>query len=619
MNAVGTIKRVENVSAAEAVPGWHITCEPHVALRLKRVFAKLGKYSREVYALSDSPENARDIDWFMDRFPLDIEPADKKYLAKRAGQHRDQAKLVEELLSRRRELPPFELAVPARAYQKEAAALLLASKGLLLADDVGIGKSCTAICTFCDTRTLPALVVTLTHLPEQWRQQIEMFAPKLRAAILQKTTPYDVRFCTGRHAFEKTTERCRKCGLRREDVELVASGLLKPHLPDVIITSYSKLGTWAETLAPLVRSVVYDEAQELRHATKGNGVPTQKYAGAALVSRSTTFRMGLTATPIFNYGSEIHSVLDVIRPDALGTFDEFKTEWCGFSHTSGQASLRDPKAFGTYARESGIILRRTRAEVGRELPALTRVVQHVDADMTALDHVGSACAELAKFILGLGPNPLKSSPEAAKKGEQMLASAEFDNKIRQATGIAKAPFVAEFVRLLVESGEKVLLFGWHRAVYDIWLDRLSDLQPVMYTGTESSTEKEKSKASFLWGQSKVLIMSLRSGAGLDGLQEACRTIVFGEPDWSPGVHEQCEGRPLRDGQRDPVVAYYLMADVGSDPIVADVLGIKGQQIHGLRDPNAELVEKLDRSGDHTKRLAEAYLRQRAERRGVEAA
>jgi hypothetical protein len=49
------------------------------------------------------------------------------------------------------------------------------------------------------------------------------------------------------------------------------------------------------------------------------------------------------------------------------------------------------------------------------------------------------------------------------------------NLLRQATGIAKAPFVADFVRLLVESGEKVLLYGWHREVYSIWRDKLKDL------------------------------------------------------------------------------------------------------------------------------------------------
>lgn len=104
-------------------------------------------------------------------------------------------------------------------------------------------------------------------------------------------------------------------------------------------------------------------------------------------------------------------------------------------------------------------------------------------------------------------------------------------------------------------------------------------------------------------------MSLRSGAGLDGLQSVSRTVVFGELDWAYGVHEQAEGRVHRDGQKDPVMAYYLTASAGSDPVVMDALGIKRGQLEGIRDPNAALVQKLQTDPDRIKRLAEAYLQQ----------
>ena len=114
------------------------------------------------------------------------------------------------------------------------------------------------------------------------------------------------------------------------------------------------------------------------------------------------------------------------------------------------------------------------------------------------------------------------------------------------------------------------------------------------------------------GTSKVLILSLRAGAGIDGLQHVCRTCVFGELDWSPGVHEQCLGRVYRDGQPDPVVAYYLLAEEGADPIMSDVLGVKRGQIEGLRDPDAPLVEAgID--PDHLKRLAKDFLERRGEK------
>lgn len=186
--------------------------------------------------------------------------------------------------------------------------------------------------------------------------------------------------------------------------------------------------------------------------------------------------------------------------------------------------------------------------------------------------------------------------------------------MRQATGIAKAPYVAEFVRMLLESESeaKVVLAGWHRAVYDIWLEELKAYQPVLYTGTESERQKEESKRKFIDGLSQVLIISLRSGAGLDGLQySGCRTVVNGELDWSPAVHEQLEGRLDRDGQPGSVLSYYLISDFGSDPVVADVLGVKRQQLEGLRDPDGQRgLARLDTGGAHVKRLAEEFLKRK---------
>lgn len=318
------------------------------------------------------------------------------------------------------------------------------------------------------------------------------------------------------------------------------------------------------------------------------------------VAEKAAFRMGLSATPIYNYGGEIHNVLSVVHPGALGTREEFITEWCNVGGEKPQ--IKDPKVFGTYVRDAGLMLRRTRADVGRELPPITKVPHSIDSDLKELEKVESSASELARIVL--------SQNKDRFAGETREASAQLSNILRQATGIAKAPFVAAFVRLLVESGEKVVLYGWHREVYALWQEKLEDLKPQMYTGTEDAGRKQRSKDAFVDGDAQVLIISLRAGAGLDGLQKACRTVVFGELDWSPGVHEQCIGRVARDGQPDPVVAYFLIAEAGVDPTIASVLQIKAQQSEGIRAPDAELVEQLQVDPDHVKKLAAEFLRQR---------
>ncbi len=244
------------------------------------------------------------------------------------------------------------------------------------------------------------------------------------------------------------------------------------------------------------------------------------------------------------------------------------------------------------------MLRRTREDVNRELPPITHIPFDIDADPEALDSVKGTAAELAKLILSEAPE---------KQGQRFQAAGKFDIILRQATGIAKAPYVADFVRMLIENGERVVLFGWHRAVYDIWMEKLADFKPVMYTGEESSTQKDESKRRFVEKETPLLIVSLRSGAGLDGLQHVCRTGVFGELDYSPGVHFQCAGRIFRDGQKDPVTMYYLNSTEGTDPIMIDILGIKKQQIDGINNPNTDVIERVISTGDHIKQLAAQYL------------
>jgi SNF2 family DNA or RNA helicase len=564
---------------------WHIVCDAHVLIRLKRHFGKVAPLPGGV-RLSNNDENCRELEWFAQRYPLVFDPPGE--VTRRSAAHRENAERVQEILFGNY-LPPSisALAVPAREYQQLAAALVLQNRSLLVADDVGLGKTVTAIATFTDPRTLPVLVVTLTHLPRQWEAMIARFAPRLRVHTISTGQPYDI------------AERYSKEVKRKKLVDSATGMPVVGGFPDVLLINYHKLSGWSDALSGVVKHIVFDECQELRRSG------SLKFAAAQAVAHACEFRMGLSATPIYNYGGEIFNVLDTLHPNKLGSRAEFLREWCGGINSpyfdDNKAKITNPRAFGTYVEEEGLMIRRTRSEVRRELPAITKTVQPIDADTAALDRVGKVAAELARVIL---------ARNEAFKGQKWKAAEEFSNRVRQATGIAKAPFVADFVRLLVESGEQILLYGWHREVYSIWLDRLKDLNPMLFTGSESPNQKAEAVARFSSGESKVLCMSLRAGAGVDGLQNVCRTVVKGELDWSPGVHEQCEGRIYRDGQPDPVMVYYLVSEFGSDPTMIDVLGVKRQQIYGIRDPRASVVETYQRDDDHVKRLAAAYLQQR---------
>jgi SNF2 family DNA or RNA helicase len=276
-----------------------------------------------------------------------------------------------------------------------------------------------------------------------------------------------------------------------------------------------------------------------------------------------------TATPTYNYGDEIFRILDVLNPGCLGTASEFFQDWC--SSYGRNRIVSDPSALGQSLVDRQLILRRRRRDVGRELPALNIIVEAVPYDAKRLEAIKEESVRLAKLALGGAFN------------EAGQAIRQLDLKMRQVTGIAKAPYVADFVKRLADSGEKVVLAGWHREVYAIWYNILGK-RAVFYTGTESPAAKQVAVDAFTSGAADVFIISLRSGAGLDGLQKVASICVVGELDWSPEVHNQLAGRLNRDGQDDIVTLCYLVAQGGSDPLLASILNLKGEQAKGIRDP-----------------------------------
>lgn len=550
-----TYGKLEYVNGSHGIKTlWRIEAQPHVLIRLKHFFPRVNKHEFGSVTIEHNDEVCRDIEWFMMRFPLDADEITMVILRRGSESHRNMQRDLELFLTADFKPREFALSKPLRDYQARTVEIYLKTGALLVADQLGLGKTVTAIGSLTQPGTLPALVVCQTHLVRQWRRFLAEFMPLRSTHIIKIGRPYP--------------------------------------LPqsEVYIITYHKLSGWADVLMGKMRSLICDEVQELRHSGTG------KYRAAQAIRSGCSYAMGLSATPIYNYGGEMFNVMEVINPGKLGACEEFNREWC--SSSGGKQIVKDPRAFGSYLRDNFLMLRHTRKEVGRELPSLERIVQTIPYSPEALDEIKNVATELAHMVL-------KGSFE-----ESGQAAREFDMKLRQATGIAKAVYVAEFVKMLVEDGEQVLLFGWHRDVYDIWNERFKTarLTSVMYTGTESPKRKDDALNAFRHGWAKIMMMSLRSGSGVDGIQVNCRTCVFGELDWSPGVHEQCIGRLNRDGQLGGITSFFLVADGGSDPVVAEVLGLKTAQVKGMVDPQSR-ENVLEKQSDmkRVKKMASEYL------------
>lgn len=539
---------------------WLLTAEPHVTTRLKRIFPRLAPWVSGELSLVATPEVARDLEWVLERWPLDVDDDTAKVLAEQANLLRGLEDQTARVFNGER--LDGEWRIPARearwSHQDMNADLITLQRRLVICDTLGGGKTHSGLLALRNPDSLPALVVVQSHLQRQWREECALTWPDLYAHIIRKSSVYDI----------------------------AATRESKGRNPHILICTYPKLAGWADHLVGHVRTVIFDEIQEVRREH------TQKNYAAQMIADEAEYVVGLSGTPVMNYGGDMFNIMSIVKNDVLGGRDEFHREWCNQT-SNGKSIVRDPAALGSHLRSVG-------AMVISQLPVDSppiKVTHLVDSDEKAFDTAAGDAAEMARFIL---------SQEGTKE-ERWHASGEFDMRMRQATGIAKASFVAGFVKLLLEDVNKVVLWGWHRAVYDIWTEALAAHNPVLYTGSESPTQKQRSLDRFRDGNSNVFIMSLRSGTGLNGLEGVCHVGVFGELDWSPGAMNQAIGRLDRPGQEHPpVIAYFLTSNEGADPTMLDVLGVKTQQAEPMINPDLERFAPVDTS-DRVRQLARDVL------------
>ena len=547
MKKYGAIKLVKNE--------WSIyEAQPHVCLKLKQVFAKIKQTSKVPFLFGNTPENCTDLLWFIERYPMAISVSDLMAMRYGKKQYLQSAAELEKILMPEYKTKNIKLksGFEARHYQAQAADFDALQKRWLLGDDIGLGKTVTALLTLMNTKKLPAIVVVQTHLPKQWKQDFVEKFTDMTAHIIKQTKPYDLPKA------------------------------------DIYIIKYSHLAKWSDIFATgFFKAAIFDEVQELRISG------SNKYSGARVLSDSVDYCLGMSATPIYNFGDEIFAVLDLIKPECLGNFWDFTREWC--TPQGRHHKVNDPQALGTYLRDNYLFLRRTRKEVGRELPPVNTIVQTVDYDQHEADRSEDIAKKLALKVVG------------GSFMERGQAARELDMFMRHQTGVAKASSVAAYVRILLENGEPVLLSGWHRDVYDIWMKELAEFNPVLYTGSESPAAKQKAKEDFISGKTNLFIISNRSGIGLDGLQHRCNHVVIGELDWSPMVHKQIIGRVDRDGREGgEVFVHYPVCDFGSDPFIIDLLGLKSSQAFGITDPLAAIPQQYS-DDSRIKMMAESFL------------
>ena len=447
-----------------------------------------------------------------------------------------------------------------RPYQKAGvtwmARLAHWGAGAILADEMGLGKTIQTLALLLHrSASGPALVVAPTSVVMNWVNEAARFAPELKVRLY-----------------------------RGPDRAPLLAGLGPG---DLLVTSYAVATLDSEALKQIhFGTLVLDEAQAVKNAT------TER--AQALRELDAGWRLGLTGTPIENHLGELWSLLRVISPGLLGSWEQFRARFAVPIEKFGDEARRRSLA----ALLRPFVLRRTKAEVAPELPPRTEIVRRIRLS-----------SEEQSLYEQLRQATLDELEEAKKNPDRDASNFRFVmlaalTRLRQlcchprlvhptsAAGSAKAAHLLELLAELREGGHKVLVFSQFRSFLDLLAPRLvqQGLRVLVLDGTTPAEVRDRRIDEFQRGEADVFLISLKAGGfGLN--LTAADTVIHLDPWWNPAVEDQATARAHRMGQHRPVTAVRLVARGTIEEAVLDLHAAKRALAAGVLE-GSDLAAQL---------------------------
>jgi SNF2 family DNA or RNA helicase len=447
-----------------------------------------------------------------------------------------------------------------KPYQVEAVEKMVSQKTILVAYEMGLGKTPMTIAAIEELRakgeiTTSVLVLCLASLKYQWQKEIAKFSdadsividgtPKARAAQYAEAANYEY-----------------------------------------IIMNYEQVVNDWETLKQFAFSaIICDEATAIK------GFRAKRAKKVKELSKKIPVRFALTGTPIENgKPEEIFSIMQFVDPKVLGRFDIFDDTFIVRNHFGGVQRYRNLPLLNKTVMNSTVRKSQKDEDVKPYLPEanyrepiivkLDRggqvLYNRVATDLLELltqakDMFGSSFNIAAHYgqtyqpgdpamemrgeimsrvgalrMLCSSPNVLLSSAE--KFDLQNGGSAYIHSLGNLLNGLSKTPKLDAAIDYLVEhlsidESYKAVVFASYLDSVGELVDRLNakSFGAVAYTGEMNAVRKEDAKVKFQTrSHIRVLVSSDAGGYGVD-LPQANLLLNYDQP-WSSGLLVQRNGR-----------------------------------------------------------------------------
>ena len=421
-----------------------------------------------------------------------------------------------------------------REYQREALQMLVHRKGRgALFLEMGTGKTATSLSWIRMNPDIERVVVIATASTKtQWIREARKWGVDLPFWVL-----------SGRKA-----HRLPKRG--------------------AVVINYDILDAWVDVLLSWdPQTVLADEVQAV-----GNPKAKRSKAFAAIAKDRGLIPM--SGTPARTCPAQLFTVLNALDPVTFKDHWRYLHKYCdpktdGFGTTfKGSTNAEE-----LHEKIRPLGIRYTKLEVLKDLP--DRVYNPVLMDC----EVSKEYQDAQDKILSLQGH----SPGQLRERLSALTASAFE---------LKKESVLEWISEFLETGNKLVVFGWHVAVLD-YLEAHLGKQCVRVSGGVSKDARERAVQRFVNdNRCKVFLGNIQAaGVGIDGLQEVCSDVAFVELCWSPADLDQSESRLHRLGQKSSVTVHYLLAAGTIDTVMAATLEKRKNALRlvvdGKTEPNED--------------------------------
>jgi len=459
----------------------------------------------------------------------------------------------EKKLNREVDYSPYSKRPPMQ-HQKVAIEKLLANDRFILADDMGVGKTTSAIIASLESEAKKILIICPASLKINWQREIENYSDRKVLIVEGKKWGFTFDYYIINYDIIKNYHSMESVSLGEE----IRQPILKEKFDLVIVDEAHYISNPTAQRTKLINDIV----EKIPKVWLLSGTP-------------------MTSRPI-NY----YNILKIVNSPIALNWQSYVKRYCGgyqftvkgkkIWNTGGATNLDELRE-----RTKNLVLRRMKTDI-LDLPDKIITPIFLDLKSTFYDE------ELEDFMRITNEN---------KNKESLSITINRLMKVRQVIAYEKVEHTSEIIDRCLDQDKKIIVFTNFTMTLDMLHEKYKK-NSVILDGRMSKEKRQQSVDRFQ-NEDKIKIFFSNIIAGGVGITlTAAEVVIMNDLSFVPAHHSQAEDRAFRYGQKKNVIVYYPIFENTIEKIVYNILNKK-----------KNIIDQVMGDGDFSESFAQSILKE----------